>query len=63
LSGTALQSSGDDITATTYNFVPAGFGLISNQLNATSGWYVGTNQIIDPTATNWTGYSLVWIWQ
>jgi hypothetical protein len=63
LYGAVLASAANDLTATPYNSVPAGFALLSNQVNAASGWYVGTGQIIDPTASNWTGYSLIWIWQ
>jgi hypothetical protein len=56
-------SSRDDLSSTTFNFSPAAFALASNQLNIANGWYAGTGQIIDPTAVNWSGYSLVWLYE
>ena len=56
-------SSEDDLSSTTFNYSPSAFVLASNQLNNASGWYAGTNQIIDPTAVDWSGYSVVWLYQ
>ena len=56
-------SSRDDLSSTTFNFSPTAFVLASNQLNIANGWYAGTGQIIDPTAVNWSGYSLVWLYE
>lgn len=56
-------SSRDDLSSTTFNFSPTAFVLASNQLNSANGWYAGTGQIIDPTAVNWSGYSLVWLYE
>jgi hypothetical protein len=56
-------SSRDDLSSTTFNFSPTGFVLASNQLNTANGWYVATGQIIDPTAVDWSGYSLVWLYE
>ena len=51
-------SSQDDLSATAFNFSPSAFVLASNQLNISNGWHASTNQIIDPTNTDWSGYSL-----
>ena len=56
-------SSSDDLSSTTFNFSPSAFVLASNQLNTANGWYAGTGQILDPTGTDWSGYSLVWLYE
>jgi hypothetical protein len=56
-------SSHDDLSSTTFNFSQTAFVLASNQLNITNGWYAGCGQIIAPTAVNWSGYSLVWLYE
>jgi hypothetical protein len=56
-------SSRDDLSSTTFNFSQTAFVLASNQLNIANGWYAGTGQIIDPTAVDWSGYSLVWLYE
>jgi hypothetical protein len=56
-------SSQDDLSTTTFNFSPSAFVLASNQLNVSNGWYAGTGLILDPTGTNWSGYSLVWLYE
>ena len=56
-------SSQDDLSSTTFNFSPTGFVLASNRLNIANGWYAGTGQIIDPTGTDWSGYSLIWLYK
>jgi hypothetical protein len=56
-------SSRDDLSSTTFNFSPMAFVLASNQLNIANGWYAGIGRIIDPTAVDWSGYSLVWLYE
>jgi len=56
-------SARDNLTSTAFNFSPSAFVLVSNQLNVATGWYPGTNQIIDPTGTNWLGFNLIWLYQ
>jgi hypothetical protein len=56
-------SSQDGLSSTTFNFSPSSFVLASNQLNIANGWYAGTNQILDPTATDWSGFALVWLYE
>jgi hypothetical protein len=53
----------DDLSSTAFNFSPSAFVLASNQLNIANGWYAGAGQVIDPTAANWTGFSIVWLYQ
>jgi hypothetical protein len=56
-------TSRDDLSSTTFNFSPSPIVLVSNQINSTRGWYANTRQIIDPTATHWSGYNLIWLYQ
>ena len=56
-------SSQDDLSSTTFNFSPSAFVLASNQLNIANGWYAGAGQIIDPTAADWTGFNIIWLYQ
>jgi hypothetical protein len=56
-------SSQDDLSSTTFNFSPSSFVLASNQLNIANGWYAGSGQIIDPTAADWSGFNIVWLYQ
>lgn len=56
-------SSQDNLSSTTFNFSPTAFVLASNQLNIANGWYAGAGQIIDPTAVDWSEYSLVWFYE
>jgi hypothetical protein len=56
-------SSQDDLSSTSFNFSPSSFVLASNQLNIANGWYAGTAEIIDPTAADWTGFNIIWLYQ
>ena len=56
-------SSLEDLSSTTVNYSSNGFVLASNQLNVANGWYAGTGQIIDPTASDWSGFSLIWLYE
>ncbi len=56
-------SSQDDLSSTMFNFSPSAFVLASNQLNVANGWYAATGQILDPTDTDWSGYSLIWLYE
>ena len=56
-------SSRDDLGSTAFNFSPTAFVLASSQLNMANGWYAGAGRIIDPTAVDWSGYSLVWLYE
>lgn len=56
-------SSQDDLSSTTFNFSPSAFILASNQLNIANGWYAGPAQIIDPTAADWTGFNIIWLYE
>ena len=56
-------SSQDDLSSTSFNFSPSAFVLASNQLNIANGWYAGAGQIIDPTAVDWTGFNIIWLYQ
>jgi hypothetical protein len=53
----------NNLTNTTYNFSPVSFLLVGNLTNPTNGWMTATNQIIDPTATDWTNYALTWLYE
>jgi hypothetical protein len=56
-------SSQDDLSSTTFNFSPSGFVLASNLLNVANGWYAGRAEVIDPTATDWSGFNIIWLYQ
>jgi hypothetical protein len=56
-------SSREDLSTTTFNFSSSGFILASNQINTANGWYAATDQIIDPTAADWSGFSLIWLYE
>lgn len=57
-------SAQDDLSSTSFfNFSPSAFVLASNQLNIANGWYAGAGQVIDPTAVDWTGFNIIWLYQ
>jgi hypothetical protein len=60
LSGVAVA---DNLGSTDFNYSPSSFVMASDQLNPTNGWHTGSNQIVDPTATDWTGYYLIWLYK
>lgn len=51
------------LSGTVFNSSPAPFFLASNLVNPTHGWKPSLNTITDPTAANWTGWGIVWVWQ
>lgn len=53
----------DNLTTTSYNFSPLAFLVAGNVLNPTVGWKPGTGVVTDPTVVNWTGYSMVVVYQ
>jgi hypothetical protein len=56
-------SSREDLSSTPFNFSSTAYVLASNQLNVANGWYAETDQIIDPTAADWSGFSLIWLYE
>ena len=56
-------SAKDNFQAASYNFDPSAFVLASAMTKPLKGWRTGPGQIIDPTKTNWTGYSLIWLYE
>lgn len=53
----------DDLGSTAFNFSPSSHLLASDQVNAANGWFAGNAEIVDPTAADWSDFSLVWFYQ
>jgi hypothetical protein len=56
-------SSSEDLSSSPFNYSSNGFVLASNQLNLANGWYAVAGQIIDPTAADWSGFTLIWLYE
>lgn len=52
-----------DISGGSFNFESDPFGLATVAINSALGWHTDTDQIIDPSPADWTGYFLLWLYQ
>lgn len=59
IAGFALQ---DNLATAAFNYSLPWF-LASSGVNPTAGWRTGAGVITDPASPNWTGFTIVWLYQ
>ena len=60
LLGIAVQ---DTLATTGYNYSPSPFALVGTTINPSAGWTTSAGAITDPDDVDWTGYSIIWLYQ
>ena len=53
----------DNLAQTAFNWTQGALILASNLVNPGAGWSPGTGTLADPTGQNWTGYTIIWLYQ